>query len=474
MTEKYNIIIIGGGPGGYTAAIRATQLGLKTALVEEREFGGTCLNRGCIPTKALLHTAEMYHSAQHDFEVAGLKANSVSFDPAQIYANKDSIVEQLRNGVGQLLRANKVDCHAGHGRIIGSGLVELDADGEKTVLETENILIASGSIPALPPIPGKDSPGVITSDELLNATDILRDNQLPKKLIVIGGGVIGCEFAGLFAAFGTEVVVIEALDRLLPGMDKDISQNLASIMKKRGIEIHLSAMVQAIESQADGLICKFSGKNGEAEANADFILIATGRKANTAGLLADDVKLDMERGIIIVDEQFRTSLSGVYAIGDVIGGQQLAHKAEAEGLAAVAYIAGQIPDTRLDLIPGCIYTDPEISSVGLTEAQAAEQGIEVKTGKFLMSGNGKTIIARGERGFIKLVFEAESERVLGAHLNCCRATDMISELTVAIANGLTIKDLAAIIRPHPTFNEGITEAVESVHNMSIHSAPKRR
>ena len=472
--DKYQLIIIGGGPGGYTAAIRGAQLGLRTALVEERELGGTCLNRGCIPTKALLHSAELYRAAKDDFSQLGIQLSGLDYDGEQLYARKEQVVTNLRDGVAQLIKANRVDFYAGHGQILGQGRVLVQPkEGEAQELETDNILIASGSVPVCPPIPGIESPGVVSSDQLLEGSGVLVEGKLPQRLTIIGGGVIGCEFAGVFSALGSSVTIVEFLDRLVPTVDKDISQNLAMIMKKRGVSVHTSSKVTAIEPSAEGLVCRFEGKKGEEQAVSDLILVSTGRRANTAGLLAEGVELNTERGLILVDEQFRTSMPGVYAIGDVIGGIQLAHKAEAEGQAAVAIIAGEKPETRLDLIPSCIYTDPEIACVGLTEAAAKEQGRAVKIGKFMMAANGKTQIAMSERGFIKLVFDEESEALLGAAMMCCRATDMLSELTTAISQGLTIHQLAAVVRPHPTFNEAVTEAVEAALGRSIHSAPKK-
>ncbi|MDO4733572.1 MAG: dihydrolipoyl dehydrogenase [Bacillota bacterium] len=469
---SYQLIIIGGGPGGYTAAIRAAQLGLRTALVEERELGGTCLNRGCIPTKALLHTAELYHAAAHDFSELGIQLSGLDYDGEKLYARKEQVVSQLREGVAQLMKANQIDVYAGHGQILGQGRVLVQA-AEEQELSAENILIASGSVPARLPIPGADCPGVVTSDELLEGSGILKEGKLPQRLCIIGGGVIGCEFAGVFSALGCQVSIVEFMDRIVPTVDKDISQNLSMILKKRGVAVHTSSKVTKIEPSDEGLICCFEGKKGEEQVVSDLILLSTGRRANTAALLAEGVELEMERGLIRVDENFRSSMPGVYAIGDVIGGMQLAHKAEAEGQAAVAIIAGEKPEVRLDLIPACIYTDPEIACVGLTEAEAKEKGRAVKIGKFMMSANGKTQIAMGERGFIKLVFDAETEVLLGAALMCCRATDMLSELTTAISQGLNIHQLAAVVRPHPTFNEAVTEAVEAALGRSIHSAPKK-
>ena len=470
--DRYQLIIIGGGPGGYTAAIRSAQLGLSTALVEERDLGGTCLNRGCIPTKALLHTAELYSAAAHDFSTLGLSVQGLDYDGPQICARKDQVVSNLRDGVAQLMKANQIQVYTGHGQITGPGRVRV-LGAEPQELEGEHILIASGSVPSRPPIPGADLPGVVTSDELLEGDGLLCNGRLPERLTVIGGGVIGCEFAGVFNALGSQVTIVEFLDRIVATVDKEISQNLSMILKKRGVAVHTSSKVTQIESTPAGLVCTFVGKKGQEQVVSDRVLLSTGRRANTAGLLAEGVELAMERGLIQVDETFRTSLPGVYAIGDVIGGVQLAHKAEAEGQAAVAILAGEKPTVRLDLVPSCIYTDPEIACVGLTEAEAKAQDRSVKIGKFMMSANGKTQIALSERGFIKLVFDAETDVILGAAMMCCRATDMISELTTAISQGLTIQQLASVIRPHPTFNEGVTEAVEAAEGRSIHTAPKK-
>ncbi len=468
MAERYQLIVIGGGPGGYTAAIRSAQLGLKTAIVEARDFGGTCLNRGCIPTKALLHTSELYHKAVNDFAELGIKAEGISFDAKQIYARKSAVVAQLRSGVEQLLSANKVAIYNGLGTIVAPGQVKVNDE----IIEGDNILIASGSVPSRPPIPGMDSPGVITSDELLEDS-ILTDGQLPKRLVIIGGGVIGCEFAGVFSTLGSQVTIVEFMDRILPTVDKDISQNLTMIMKKRGVTVNTSSKVTKLEKVDGELHCTFEGKKGEETVVGDIVLVSIGRKANTEGLFGENFSVNMERGLILVDENFQTSVPGVYAIGDVIGGIQLAHKAAAEGMTAVAHIAAAPYAARLDLIPSCIYTDPEIACVGMTEAQAKEAGIQVKVGKYIMSANGKTLIEGSDRGFIKLVFDAETEVVLGAAMMCCRATDMLSELTTAIAQRMTIHEMAAIVRPHPTFNEGVTDAVEAAINRSIYTMPKR-
>jgi len=466
--SDYQLIVIGGGPGGYTAAIRSAQLGLKTAIIENREFGGTCLNRGCIPTKALLHTSELYQKALNDFEELGLHTEGLSFDPLKIYARKDAVVAQLRSGIEQLLAANKITAYNGLGTIVAPGQVKVNDE----LLTADNILIASGSVPSLPPIEGIETEGVVTSDELLT-TDIIKDGKLPERLIVIGGGVIGSEFAGVFSALGSKVTIVEFMDRIIPTVDKDISQNLSMIMKKRGVTVNTGSKVTKISRDGNDLLCTFEGKKGEETVAGDLILVSIGRRANTEGLFGEGFELEMNRGQIVVNDKFQTSVPGIYAIGDVIGGIQLAHKAEAEGQAAVAIIAGEPHEVHLDLIPSCIYTDPEIATVGMTEAQAKEQGIEVKVGKFMMSANGKTLIEGSERGFIKLVFDAESEVILGAAMMCCRATDMLSELTTAIAEKMTIHQMAAVVRPHPTFNEGVTEAVEAAINRSIHTMPKR-
>lgn len=460
MAEKYDLIVLGAGPGGYVAAIRAAQLGLRTAVVENRQVGGTCLNRGCIPTKTLMHTAHLLHELK-SCEKIGLRVENVTYDYAAMHARKDEVISQLRGGIEGLLKANRIDLLSGTGTIAAPGTVLVDG----APYGTGKILIATGSAPARPPIPGLDLPGVVTSDELLT------ENKLYQRLAIIGGGVIGMEFATIYNALGCEVTVIEAMPRILPTMDKEISQNLSMILKKRGVRIFTGAMVEKVEG-VDGLTVHFKAKEKAESVQADGVLVSIGRRANTA--CAGDVELGIERGMVPVNGSFETRVPGIYAIGDVVkGGIQLAHAASAQGINAVCAMCGREPETDLSVVPACIYTDPEIASAGMTADEAAAAGIPVKTGKALMTANGKTMITMGERGFIKLVFHAETEKLLGAQMMCERATDMIGELATAIGSGLTMKRLGAVIRPHPTFNEAVTEAVEAAEGRAIHTAPKK-
>ena len=468
--KEYQLIVIGAGPGGYEAAIRAAQLGLTTALIERREVGGTCLNRGCIPTKAMLHSAQLYREAAN-FELFGLHTENTSFDWAKVHQRKSDVVVKLRTGIEQLIKANKIDFFNNSASILGKNDVQLD-QGE--VIRGENILIATGSVPARPPIPGLDLPNVVTSDELLDDPHFTQADSLAKEILIIGGGVIGVEFASVFSSFGCHVTIVEAMERILPTMDREISQSLNMVLKKRGVSIHTGAMVEKLEQDENGLVCHFTEKGKAQAVPAQQVLVAIGRRPNTQGLFAEGFEVACERGRIVTNENFRTSVDSIYAIGDVTSKIQLAHMASAQGICAVHTIAGQKSPIDLRYVPGCIYTDPEIASVGITEDEAKQQGIPVKKGKFLMTGNGRSLIDEQERGFIKVLAHQETDVILGAQLMCSRATDIVAELATAIVNGLTCAQLASVIRPHPTFCEGVTEAVEDVHAMAIHLAPKKR
>ena len=463
---QYDLVVIGGGPGGYVAAIRASQLGMKTALVEQRELGGTCLNRGCIPTKTLMHAANQYRESA-DWTDLGLQLEGRRYDFAGLHQRKNAVIGQLRDGIAQLLKANKVDVYQAAGQIVDGNTVKA---GEET-LTAGHILIAAGSVPAVPPISGADLPGVVTSDGLLEQQGV--DCQ---RLLIIGGGVIGVEMASIYNALGKQVTIVEAAERILPPMDREISQNLSMILKKRGVEIYTGATVSAIQKTDNGLQCCFTYKKEEKTAEADVVLISVGRRPCTAGLFAEGFAVaQTERGFVEVDGQFRTSVPTISAIGDVIGRIQLAHAAEAQGIAAVEYMQGLGQSSvNYELVPSCVYTAPEIASVGMTADEAKKAGRDVVTGKYIMNGNAKTIIEQQERGFIKVVFDKETDVLLGAQLMCARATDFISELVTAVSLGLTREQLARTMRPHPTFCEGITEAVEGAGGHSIHTMPSRR
>ena len=479
MGMEYDLIVIGAGPGGYEAALEAAgTFGMRTALIEKEKLGGTCLNHGCIPTKSLLHSADLYRQMQECAQF-GLGAEKVSFDWEAVQNRKDAVTEQLRTGIAAKMKQKKVDVLYGTGRICDSHTVEVTASveegEEKQVLRTRFILIATGSKSAVPPIKGADLENVMTSDELLEKKDGLLD-----RLLIIGGGVIGVEFASVFSAFGVKVTILEALPRIIANMDKELSQSLKMLLKKRNVDIHTGALVQEIRRKEDSsgaLECVYSEKEKECVAEADGILICTGRKPNTECLFADDRPSadgngtsdknnlpDMERGRIVTDGYGQTSIPGIYAIGDVTGGIMLAHAATAQGMNAVAHMhsvmTGEVykETARLTLIPSCIYTDPEIACTGMTLEQAKEAGIEAETHKAVTGANGKSVISGQERGFVKVVYEKNTGRILGAQMMCARASDMISEFTQAIAAGLTMEEMRRIIRPHPTFEEIITQA----------------
>lgn len=475
MDKSFDLIVIGAGPGGYVAAIKAAQLGLETAIIEKRDVGGTCLNRGCIPTKAMLHASGEY---RHMLESGGLgiDAKGVSLDYAKLVSYRSSSVESLVSGVDSLLSANGVTVIKGSGRLLDGKQVEVtlhesgDAPaGEELMLSASDIILAAGSVPAKLPIEGMDLDGVLTSDGLFGL------DKLPESLTIIGGGVIGVEFAQVFSDLGCRVTIIEALPRILANMDKELSQNLKLIMKKRGVDIHTSASVQKIEKDGASLRTVFIEKEKELSISSEYVLCAVGRKPAADGLFEEGLDIATDRGYIVTDDDLRTGEDGVYAIGDIVAGSiQLAHMASAQALHAVSLIAGKDPLCDLSTVPSCIYTDPEIASAGMTEDAAKKAGISVKTGKFIMSANGRSVISREERGFIKVVADAESDVILGAQMMCARATDMIGEIVTAITCGLTSHDLMRGMRAHPTYNEGLLEALEDMDGGAVHILPKKR
>ena len=403
-----------------------------------------------------------------DGEKYGILAKEVSYDYAKVLTYKEETTERLCRGVEQLLKGNKVTLLYGKGRLEIDRTVTVTSEEGIRTFEVGNVILAAGSKPMLLPLPGMDLKGVLTSNELL------RLKEAPMSLTIIGGGVISVEFATAFASLGTRVTIVEAMPRLVPGMDKEISQNLKMILKKRGVDIHTSATVQEIVEK-DGLYaCRFLEKEKETEVVAQYVLCAVGRRPNTDGLFGDGVSLLMERGRIVVDERMQTSMDGVYAIGDLVKGMQLAHLASAQGIFVAEELSGKTPTVRLDIVPGCVYTDPEIASVGMTEEDANESGIEIKTGKFIMGANGKSLITKEERGFIKVIVDAGSEVILGAQMMCARATDMIGEFGTAIANKMTAGQLLIAMRAHPTYNEGVAEALEDATGEAVHAMPRKK
>lgn len=455
--SDYQLIVIGAGPGGYEAAIHAAKLGLKTAVVENRHAGGTCLNRGCIPTKTLLHSSEVY-SALTSGKAHGVKVDNLSVDTASIFAYKDEVVEKLRGGIETLFKQGKIDYLRGTGTIIAEHTVKVTCEEGSQTYTADDILIATGSVPALPPIPGLTLDKVYTSDDLL-------EGNVPEfnSMVIIGGGVIGVEFATFYNDIGRDVTIVEGLDRLLPILDKELGQNLNMSLKKKGVKIFTGAMVSQIVEDGNQLSVQFSAKEKEESATADIVLCAIGRRPNTNGLFEKGgFSVEMERGRILVDEKYQTNVPHIYAIGDVSSKIQLAHVATAQGIACVHHIAGAEGGVDCSIVPSCIYCRPEIASVGMSEAEAKAAGIDVKVGKVTLFSNGKTVIAQSDRSFMKVVVEAETGRILGAQFMCEHATDMISQITTAIVNQMTVEDLKKVMRPHPTFEEALGEALNSL------------
>ncbi len=452
MDHQYKVVIIGGGPAGYEAAIESAKLGMKTAMIEARELGGTCLNRGCIPTKTILHSVDLYAEMKKSVEI-GIHAGEVTYSMEEIQNRKEEVLTQLRTGIQALMKKNKVTVFRGKGTILDANHVQVSGE-EMIVLDAENILIATGSVPTVPPIPGIQLHDVLTSDELLDKKEVY------PSLTIIGGGVIGMEFAAIYSELGCKVTVIEFLDCILANMDKEISQSLKMLLKKKGVEILTGSRVEEIVEGEDGtLICRYTEKEQMKEVASDGILVAVGRRTNTEGLFADGFTLEMERGRILVNENYQTSIPNIYAAGDVIGGIMLAHAATAEAINAIMHIAGEKPLFDVSQIPGCVYTNPEIASVGISADDAKKSGLSVISKKYPMSANGKSLLSNQERGFIKIVADAENHKILGAQLMCARATDMVSQFATAIVNGMTIEQMKSVIYPHPTFSEGISEVL---------------
>ena len=453
----YQLIVIGAGPGGYTAALRAAALGLHTAVVECREVGGTCLNRGCIPTKTLLHASQVYRDAV-DGAGMGVHAAGATFNMEEIFAFKRSVSEKLRGGIHSLLKSAKVDLIEGVGRIAAPGEVDVTAaDGGVTRYTAERILIATGSVNVRPPIPGLELPGVMTSDELLEGSDRLYDS-----MVIIGGGVIGVEFATFYRNLGCAVTLVEGMDRLLPNMDRELGQNLQQILKKQGVEVLTNAMVQSLEQTGGGLSVHLLQKGAEKTVTGEKVLCAIGRRAYWDGVFAEGMIPACRGKSLLVDENYRTSIPGVYAIGDASSVVQLAHVAAAQGTACVERMCGVADHVDLNVIPSCIYSTPEIAVVGVTEAEAKEQGIPAVAGKCTMFGNARTVIEDPGRCFMKLVAHAETHEILGAALMCQHASDMISQISAAMVNQQTVEDLRRVMRPHPSFEEAMTEALDNL------------
>lgn len=455
--SDYQLIVIGAGPGGYTAALQAAKRGLRTAVVERREVGGTCLNRGCIPTKTLLHASQVYFDAKHSAPI-GVHVGEISVDLGEMFAYKRNVSAQLREGIETLLAKAKVDVLAGTAVISAPGTVVVtETDGESTTYTADHILAATGSVPLCPPIPGLDLPGVLTSDQLLEGTDALYDS-----IVIMGGGVIGVEFATFYNNLGCQVTLVEGASRLLPTMDKELGQNLGQLLKKRGVEVLTSAMVQRVEQDENGLVVTVEQKGKEKQVAGQVVLCAIGRVPAWEGLFAPELTPEQVGKRLKVDETYQTSIPTVYAIGDLSAEIPLAHVASAQAVACVNLLCGEDAQTDLNVVPSCIYSSPEIAVVGLTEAEAKEQGIAAVTGKCIMFRNARTMIEDPGRCFMKLVADKESHEILGAQLMCQHASDMISQISEAMVNHLTAEQMLRTMRPHPSFEEAMLEALEAL------------
>lgn len=462
-----NIMVIGGGPGGYVAAIRAAQLGGDVTLVERDRLGGTCLNIGCIPTKCLLHSAELVEEIKSQSAELGVKVSGVEVDFPQVIRHKNDISQKLTGGVQALLKMNKVKVIRGEASFVGPRKLKIvKEDGSAEVAAPDRIILAAGSVNTVPPIPGvKENPNCIDSTGALNL------EKLPASMVVIGGGVIGIELACAYAAFGTKVTVLEAADHILPMLDGDLTQVGVAHMKKMGIEFHLESPVQAVENAPVGakVVCK--DKNGALRSfEAEKVLVAIGRRANTASLDLENCGIKNDRGSILVNDRMETSVTGIYAIGDCVKGHaQLAHTASAMGEVAAENCMGQHAVYDESTNPTCVYMEPEAASVGLTEEACKAKGISYKVGRFPMSANGKALILNGGEGLVKIIAGAQHEEVLGMHIIGPRATDLISEGALAIRLEATVDELISTIHSHPTVTETVREAALHLEKRAIHT-----
>lgn len=465
---SYDVVVIGAGPGGYVSAIRAAQLGLKTAIVEKREtLGGTCLNVGCIPSKALLHASEVFAEAQHGFESLGVTVSKPSLNLEAMMTHKQKTVDGNTSGVAFLMKKNKIDTIYGSGKILAAGKVEVTGkDGAKQTLDTKNIIIATGSDVA--GIPGLK----IEIDEkvIVSSTGALALGKVPQRLVVVGAGVIGSELGSVWSRLGAKVTVVEFLDKVLGPMDGEVSKQFQKLMEKQGIEYKLGAKVTGVEKTASGAKVTFEPvKGGDAQTlEADIVLVATGRRPYTDGLgLAEaGVKLD-DRGRVDVDAHWQTNVPGIYAIGDVVKGPMLAHKAEDEGVALAEVLAGQKGHVNYDVIPSVVYTEPEVASVGKTEEELKAAGIEYRVGKFPFSANGRARAMQKTDGFVKILACAKTDKVLGGHILGFGAGEMIHEIAVLMEFGGSSEDLGRTCHAHPTMSEAIREAALATFSKPI-------
>ena len=467
MEDKFQVVVIGGGPGGYVCAIRLSQLGLKTACIESRgSLGGTCLNIGCIPSKSLLNLSEEFHKTKNLTD-KGIEVGEIKLNLSKMMKNKDKAVTALTKGVEFLLKKNKVTYFKGTGSFKSKNeiLITEKENKKETLIKTDRVVIATGSLPV-------SLPGIEFDEKIIvSSTGALKFGQVPKKMVVVGGGYIGLEMGSVWSRLGTEVHVVEFLDHITPGMDKEISEQFMKILKKQGINFHMQHKVEKIKKSKLGAIVSTKDKEGnKKDFNTDIVLVSVGRKPNTSGLGLEKVGIDLdEKKRIKTDKHFKTNQDNIYAIGDVIAGPMLAHKAEDEGIAVAENIAGQSGHVNYDTIPGVIYTTPEVASIGKTEEQLKELNIKYKIGKFSFMANSRAKAIDDAEGFVKILADEKTDRVLGAHLIGPHAGELIAEIGVAMEFGASSEDIARTCHAHPTFSEAVKEAALSVDKRAIHS-----
>ncbi len=465
---QYDVIVIGSGPGGYVCAIRCAQLGMKVAIIEKyNTLGGTCLNVGCIPSKALLDSSEHYHNASEKFKEHGLNISGLKLDLKQMIKRKGDVVDQTCKGVEFLMKKNKIEVLTGHGTLTDKNTVSIQpAKGETQTITGKNIIIATGSKPITPPVFNYDKNRVITSTEALNI------EKLPKRMVIIGAGVIGLELGSVFARLGTEVEVIEFQDRILSMMDKDCSKELSRSLKKLGMKFHLGHMVTGVKATKTSATISYKKKDTEEilTTKADYCLVAIGRKPYTDNLGLDVVGVNVDdKGRVVTDDHMRTSVDNIYAIGDVTTGAMLAHKAEEEGVVVAEYLAGQKPHIDYNLIPGVVYTWPEVADVGKTEQQLKEEGVPYKVGKFPFKALGRARASMDVEGMIKVISHKETDELLGVHMVGARAADLIMEAVALMEFRASAEDMSRICHPHPTYSEAVKEAaLAATDNRPLH------
>jgi dihydrolipoamide dehydrogenase len=463
--DRYELIVLGGGPGGYVAAIRAAQLGKKVAIVEKDKFGGVCLNRGCIPTKTILSSSHLLSLIKRSQEF-GIKVDSYSIDLIKLMERKEKIVSTLRKGVEFLLKSNDVDMYKGFGKLISDNKVEVEVDGTNQIIEGDYILIATGSEALVPSAFAYDRNVVITSDEALEM------KKIPGSVVVVGGSAVGLEFATIYNVFGANVTLIEMLPQIAPTEDLEISDALLKSMKRRGIDIKTSTKVLSAETVGSAAEVEIESEGEKQKLKADIVLVAVGREPNTQGIGAEEIGLELERGYIKVDERLKTSRPNVYAIGDVIGGMMLAHVASHEGIVAVENVFGESKSINYSNVPSCIYTDPEIASVGFSEQKCKEMGYDYKVGKFPFSANGKAL-GEGEReGFVKVISDAKYDEILGVHIFGVHASAILHEAVIAKASELIVSSVSQVVHIHPSLSETVMEAFMDIGGISIHNPKK--